>query len=117
MYSRNMRNGGRYFPPPGYTGNAFNDGIGVKLHEGMYEENDSVAVRNEAEQGAGKTDAPPCRASDVSDSRRAFSELISGLRGRLRAEEMIILLVMLLTASDGIRAETLILAVALLYRA
>ena len=43
-----------------------------------------------------------------------LKELLASLRGKIGAEELIILLVMLLIASEGIGAEVLILAVSLL---
>ena len=56
----------------------------------------------------------PGEHRDRSEERLALEELIHSLRGKIGSEELIILLVMLLTASDGICIETIILAAVLL---
>ena len=110
MYSRNYGNGGRYNPPPGYVGSAFPDPE-VKLHIGD--------GREDAKQD-GQTNVLtheshfPERRAEKTEGSAALEELIHALRGKIGTEELIILLVMLLTASEGIGAETLILVAVLL---
>lgn len=53
--------------------------------------------------------------SEVGEAADSLTGLVSGLRGRIGKEELIILLVMLLIASEGICAEVLILALVLFY--
>ena len=104
MYSRNYGSGGRYNIPPGYVGSAFPEPE-VKLHTPEHTESEAPYPQQirAAEQYQGH-----------SDGRIALEELIHSLRGKIGTEELIILLVMLLTASEGVGVETLILAAVLL---
>ena len=106
MYTRNTRNGGRYNPPPGYNGSAFDDNVSVKHHEPEYEDQ-SLAAQQTVQIK---------RKNEVADERRAFEELIRSIRGKIGSEELIILIVMLLTATEGIGIETILLALVPLVR-
>ena len=108
MYSRNYGNGGRVTPPPGYVGNTFSEPE-VKLH----------SAEEKSENGRQNEDLPREahqleRRHERNEGTAALEELIRSLRGKIGTEELIILLVMLLTASEGVSAETLILAAVLL---
>lgn len=109
MYSRNYSSR-RFSPPPGYVGSAFSD-VKTKHHLPPEE----VETPEETPVAA----IEPVQAARVDHShntegKNALEELIRSLRGKIGSEEMLILLVMLLTASDGIGVETMILAFALL---
>ena len=109
MYSRNMRNGARITPPPGYVGSAFSDEISVKYHEPADDGGD-YAVQEKRDS------IPQPKETKEVGEQNALSDLIRTFRGRIGTEEIIILLVMLLTSSEGVRPETLILALVLLAR-
>ena len=108
MYSRSYSNGGRYNPPPGYVGSTFSEPE-VKLHSAA----DDGEMQN-GHTGAVIQRSPAERAPVKNEGTAALDELIRSLRGKIGTEELIILLVMLLTASDGIGIETMILAAVLL---
>lgn len=115
MYSRNYYGGARFSPPPGYVGNAF-DSPTVKHHEPEYTEPTSVR-REESEENQDASETQTARENLTpvpQENTNVLGELIRSLSGRIGREELIILLVMLLTASDGVSAETLILALVLL---
>ena len=109
MYSRNMRNGVRTVPP-GYVGSAFSDEIGVKYHEPEHE----IAAQPERQEIYDNA-ALPVGEKEVGE-QNALSDLIRAFRGKLGTEELIILIVMLLVSSEGVRFETVILALVLLSR-
>ena len=110
MYSRNYGNGGRYDPPPGYTGSTFAEPE-VKRHP-PEESGEIQPRRNRGLLPVTRRDHD--EYGEHSDGHAALEELIHSLRGKIGAEELLILLVMLLTASDGVGIETVILAAALL---
>ena len=115
MYQRIQNRRQRYSPPPGYMGTAFGEGEEVpmegKIHPAEHTEAPSRPEERppEAEasgkkpQEAGGFPLPP-----------ALGELLEQLRGRIGAEELILLLVMLLLGADGAGAEVLLLALILL---
>lgn len=107
MYSRNTRNGW-YGVPPGYTGSTFIDGMTVKHHE---PDKADAAFPVEPDRNEHSI-ANDNRIKD----KHALEELVSILHGKIGTEEMIILLVMLLTATEGVGVETLLLALVLLAR-
>lgn len=105
MYTRNMKYSGRYSPPPGYVGSAF-PAESVKHHEPLTDES---AVRAEPPAGYHRSEK-----REGEEDRLALEGLIHSLRGKIGTEELIILLVMLLTSTEGIGVEALILAAVLL---
>ena len=136
IYTRDLRKN-RYSPPPGYDGNTFKDWKDVSTMSGasarftaqrdestdeeyMPEEDISKTSAEEyAEQPVEEFSRDEVLQDDVSASASAkahenISSLIENLRGKIGREELIILLVMFLIASDGMCAEVLILALVLL---
>ena len=114
MYTRNYTRVKRYNPPPGYAGNAFVGEGEIKHHPPT----DEVVHSPLEEESAPTEPVPkkdrvlPIRSADR--DRTALSELLHIFRGRIGAEELIILAVMLLIAEDGIGPEVLILALTLI---
>lgn len=110
MYSRNYGSR-RFSPPPGYVGSAFSE-TEVKHHVPPTEEPEPCEANEIIPLEP--TYVKPCEREERAEGKSAFEELIRSLRGRIGTEEILILLVLLLTASDGIGIETIILAVVLL---
>lgn len=136
IYTRDLRKN-RYSPPPGYDGNTFKDWKDVSgmsgasarftaqrdesTEEEYTPEEDILETSAEAaaEQPVEEFSRDEVLQDDVSASASAkahenISSLIENLRGKIGREELIILLVMFLIASDGMCAEVLILALVLL---
>ena len=130
-----------YSPPPGYDGNAFSDDLNVKLHEpnadatiprkvleNAIEETNSqsldgdgiietIAIPESADDER-YTDESCAAVDEVEDGEKSkpagsLESLLCNLRGRLGREELIIILVMILVASEGFSAELIILALLL----
>lgn len=136
IYTRDLRKN-RYSPPPGYDGNTFKDWKDVSTMSGASArftaqrdesteeeytpEEDILETSAEAaaEQPVEEFSRDEVLQDDVSAPASAkahenISSLIETLRGKIGREELIILLVMFLIASDGMCAEVLILALVLL---
>ena len=136
IYTRDLRKN-RYSPPPGYDGNTFKDWKDVSgmsgasarftaqrdesTEEEYTPEEDISETSHEtaAEQPVEEFSRDEVLQDDVSVPASAkahenISSLIETLRGKIGREELIILLVMFLIASDGMCAEVLILALVLL---
>ena len=131
IYTRDLRKN-RYSPPPGYDGNAFKDWKDVSGMSGASarftaqrdestDEEDILETSAEAyaEQQSEEFPHEEALQDEVSAPASAkahenISSLIENLRGKIGREELIILLVMFLIASDGMCAEVLILALVLL---
>ncbi len=136
IYTRDLRKN-RYSPPPGYDGNTFKDWKDVSTMSGASArftaqrdesteeeytpEEDILETSAEAaaEQPVEEFSRDEVLQDEVSASASAkahenISSLIENLRGKIGREELIILLVMFLIASDGMCAEVLILALVLL---
>ena len=131
IYTRDLRKN-RYSPPPGYDGNTFKDwkdvsgmsGASARFTAQRYEytpEKDisETSAEAAAEQPVEEFSRDEVLQDDVSAPASAkahenISSLIENLRGKIGREELIILLVMFLIASDGMCAEVLILALVLL---
>ena len=138
MYARslNANRKNRYTPPPGYTGGAFGarepeDGLIGKVHpagENAFPEASARGFRPEIGTEAREPDAsrdflrgsprettPP--DGEERAAKPALPAALTGLLGELResvgAEEIILLLVMLLCASEGAGVEALLLALLL----
>ena len=136
IYTRDLRKN-RYSPPPGYDGNTFKDWKDVSTMSGASarftaqrdesteeeytpeEDISETSHETAAEQPAEEFSRDEVLQDEVSASASAkahenISSLIENLRGKIGREELIILLVMFLIASDGMCAEVLILALVLL---
>lgn len=136
IYTRDLRKN-RYSPPPGYDGNTFKDWKDVSgmsgasarftaqrdesTEEEYTPEEDILETSAEeyAEQPSEELPQTEVLKDEVSAPASAkahenISSLIENLRGKIGREELIILLVMFLIASDGMCAEVLILALVLL---
>ena len=123
MYTRNFGKQ-NYMPPPGYDGTAFNGKISTKHHA------PTEIIRSEAavpEIPYDITDEVNCVQEILSEKceeagvkplhqreEKQIGQLLEMLRGKLGAEEMIILLIILLIASEGISTELLVLGILLL---
>lgn len=141
IYTREQRKV-HYSPPPGYDGNAFSRNDFSQMKESAEKSGASARFTSKNDTAPTETDEEilieqspteqiPLIQNDVEkiDDKssetikvRATSEvmnnltgLVSKLRGKIGKEELIILLVMLLIASEGICAEVLILALVLFY--
>ncbi len=137
MYTRNFNRTPRYNPPPGYVGNAFSPGEEGKHHEPQDElhqkgnrrpitpvqepsngdcppqhpEPEEYRMEKEAESSC---EAVPAHHEDSPvHGTGELTQLLEYLRGKVGKEELILLTVMLLIASDGLRAEVIILALML----
>ena len=132
----------RYSPPPGYAGNTFNvkhhmpeeltyDDQTNRRYEELYQNGDESGAESGIRGESSPSDTNPltCRGEEknagsiiekrghdetAAQDKSPLFELIHSLRGRIGSEEIIILLVMLLIASDGLCAEALILALCLI---
>ena len=131
IYTRDLRKN-RYSPPPGYDGNAFRDWKAnspsarytaqrdeKNEDEHAPEEEITENIPEEAaeygqEQPSDEVLQADAAVSESAKAHESISSLIENLRGKIGREELIILLVMFLIASDGMYAEVLILALALL---
>lgn len=139
IYTRDLRKN-RYSPPPGYDGNTFKDWKDVSGMSGAsarftaqrngsteeeYTPEEDILETSAEEYAEYQREQPSAQPSNevlqdevsVPASAKAhenISSLIENLRGKIGREELIILLVMFLIASDGMCAEVLILALVLL---
>ena len=132
IYTRDLRKN-RYSPPPGYDGNTFKDwkdvsgmsGASARFTAQRDESTDEEYMPEEefletsAEEYAEyQQEQPSAQPSNevLQDevSASASAKAHENLRGKIGREELIILLVMFLIASDGMCAEVLILALVLL---
>lgn len=128
IYTRNFgrrRENTVYSPPPGYDGIAF-DTENMKMHE---PETDISELRREAEnkrrtvsdQSIPYEDdaAGEDRGEDIlpvtsgKNDMHKIRQLAESLRGRLGQEELIIILVMLIVASERVGIEILLLGLLL----
>ena len=136
IYTRDLRKN-RYSPPPGYDGNTFKDWKDVSTMSGAsarftaqrdestdeeYMPEEDILETSAEEYQQEQPYAQPSNevlqdevsASASAKAHENISSLIENLRGKIGREELIILLVMFLIASDGMCAEVLILALVLL---
>lgn len=135
IYTRDLRKN-RYSPPPGYDGNTFKDWKDVSTMSGAsarftaqrdesteeeYTPEEDILETSAEEYAEYQQEQPSNEVLQdevsVPTSAKAhenISSLIENLRGKIGREELIILLVMFLIASDGMCAEVLILALVLL---
>lgn len=136
IYTRDLRKN-RYSPPPGYDGNTFKDWKDVSGMSGASarftaQRDESTEEEYTPEKDISETSAEAATEQPVEEFSRDevlqddvsapasakahenISSLIENLRGKIGREELIILLVMFLIASDGMCAEVLILALVLL---
>ena len=121
MYTRNFGKQ-KYTPPPGYVGTAFGTAVETKHHEPMEmirTEEKVPIIPDEAlryRDDEQPTEAESCtelQPAEIQREENALHQLLDSLRGKFGTEELIILLVMLLIASDGFGAEMLILGILL----
>ena len=123
MYTRNFGKQ-KYTPPPGYDGTAFNDMVTTKHHvptEMIRSEETSHKILYEVpeeenivqEIGHEKNEEAAIKPVPKKEEKQ-IGQLLEMLRGKLGAEEMIILLIILLIASEGVSAEMLVLGILLL---
>lgn len=106
----------RYTPPPGYVGTAFLDDTEVKHHTPeqelpLYRTEDSDIA--ETESDCEELSEVHGKKEKTQKDESPLISLIESLRGKISAEELIILMTMFLISSDGICAEALILALVL----
>jgi len=126
MYTRNFGKQ-KYTPPPGYDGTAFNETVATKHHEPteliresakekesypesmLQPQKEERIIQNIPEKSA------PISTEPVVYQKKEdqFSQILHALRGKLGTEELIILLVMLLIASEGFSTEMLVLGILL----
>ena len=136
MYARSLSKRGRSAPPPGYAGTAF--GTAAAESAVRYPGDSMESKRHTPEEYGGglirpRPDPASSRAGEASSPRlmpepmnasgerktdggsgTSLAELLSGLRGRVGTEEVILLMVMLLLSADGAGVETLLLGLILL---
>ena len=132
IYTRNFR--GQYSPPPGYDGTAFSDSVGMKHHPPedempVYTNEESLDVKGDRTDSdefftgipeEGESDSPVCDRDETEmcvpapRNEHPMEDLLRIMKGKIGREELIILLVMLLIASDGVGIEVLILALILI---
>ena len=129
MYTRNFSRISRYSPPPGYVGNAFAVAEEGKHHQPQDElrQQDNHRTGNQLPEPSSHQTKPEVRpelrnapVQEEAQSEKPIqpvggelTQLLQHLRGRLGKEELILLTVMLLIASDGLRPEVIILALML----
>ncbi len=126
MYARSLTKRERSSPPPGYMGTAFGQGAS-SLYGGPSGGGEPMEGKRHTPEEYGREgrsapvlSVPPQNGSSVLPVRedkgisRALTDLLGDLRGRIGTEEALLLVVMLLLASDGAGAETLLLGVILL---
>lgn len=136
MYARSLRERGRSVPPPGYNGTAFGaspdpvppairrsdgqsgrqpDGPSDGLESKRHTPDEYGGERPAAIEPAAAAQAPiPAPDRNQTAGFGSLTALFGDLRGRIGAEELILLLVMLLMSADGAGVETLLLGVVLL---
>ena len=127
MYARSLAGRERSSPPPGYMGTAFGQGASALYgnRSGAGEPMEGKRHTPDEYGREGGTLTRPVRALQENDRpgppaagdggiARVLADLLGDLRGRIGTEEAIILLVMLLMASEGAGVETLLLGVLLL---
>ena len=136
MYARSLSGHRRRTPPPGYAGTAFGPGLSAPAASDGEPAMESRRHTPEEYRAERPLVFPPVENPVAADLRdiggggeqtglersgdgkvrlpEPLEELLSGLRGRLGAEEVILLLVMLLLSADGAGIETLLLGVVLL---
>ena len=130
MYTRNFGKQ-KYMPPPGYDGTAFGTAVGTKHHEPMEiirteNREPEVLILPEPDQEIYESEDPAEDAVDEEthselqpvpvhrdENENPLRQLLDSIRGKFGTEELIILLVMLLIASDGFGAEMLVLGILL----
>lgn len=127
IYTRSFGKNIRYTPPPGYVGNAFSDTDDVKHHipnddigegrGGRSEDSANGYEADDIENGALPEiiPEPPGESGTRSEfDRQRLSEFISGFAGKIGSEELLLLFVMFLVASEGIGIEFMLLALILI---
>lgn len=130
MYTRNFGKQ-KYTPPPGYDGTAFEGNTSTKHHEpkeiihmedslpriaeyeGGMEENQDLVETKEPDVTVNKVVPVKEVQQNAASADQTVKKLLESIRGHFGNEEMIILLVMLLIAADGISAELIILGILL----
>ncbi len=123
MYTRNFGKQ-KYTPPPGYDGTAFNGTISTKHHEPtelirLPEEkvsdmpSEPIIEENIVQKGEVQDAEETIPQKKPMRDETQWKQLLEMVRGKLGTEELIILLVMLLIASEGFSAEMLILGILL----
>ena len=123
MYARSLAGRAGSTPPPGYAGTAFHP----QTQEIRRETSDALESRRHTPDEYGpsrpavqETIRDPAPPSDSAERGRQgpdtspLEALLSAMEGRVGAEEVVLLLVMLLLSADGAGAETLLLGVILL---
>ncbi len=127
MYARSLAKRERSSPPPGYMGTAFGQGTSA-LYGGPSGRGEPMAGKRHTPEEYGREGRPAAPVLSVPPQdespglpvredkgiTRALTDLLGDLRGRIGTEEALLLVVMLLLASDGAGAETLLLGVILL---
>ena len=115
MYQRIQNRRQRYSPPPGYMGTAFGEGEEAPM-EGKIHPAERTEAPSRPDPGPPEAGDPEKRPSGKGGFPLppALGELLGELRGKVGAEELILLLVMLLLGADGAGAEVLLLALILL---
>lgn len=116
MYTRNFGRNQRYSPPPGYAGSTFLREEEVKHHlpeDEVKRPEPRVEEKTDTPVAVQESDSAVC-PDPKENGRGALWELINNLKDRFDSEDLIILMVMLLIAQDGIGAEVLILALILI---
>ena len=120
MYTRNFgRN--KYTPPPGYDGTAFGRLVETKHHEPTelirtqeIREPEQVLQQIQPEEiSAPEADAEEASVIPKEEAENPLKQLLDTIRGKFGTEELIILLVMMLIASDGFGTEMLVLGILL----
>ena len=117
--TRRARTG--YSPPPGYDGTVFS-GDGMKMHA-------ADTLVTDLDRGSADDEVCECEPAPVVESAdntecttsvqerstsNPLGDLVSSLRGKLGTEELILILVLLIVASEGIGIEALILGLLLI---
>jgi hypothetical protein len=116
MYTRNFGKQ-KYTPPPGYDGTAFGGILSTKHHEPTELIRSDERLPEPVEVQITDMEPPETEIQpeitqhELADS--PFRQLLDSIRGKFGTEELIILLVMLLIASDGFGAEMLMLGILL----
>jgi len=127
-YGKARRRDISYSPPPGYDGTAFGE-IGMKMHEADVEISDLERGHTTEEETESQEEiydeyencVPDSNAlSGLDDSvrrdSRTIEALFRSLRGKLGTEEIILILVLLIVASDGIGIEAMVLGLLLMLK-
>ena len=136
MYARSLSGRRRSTPPPGYNGTAFGTGSGAGISVlSAPDDGDLMESKRHTPEEyradrpvifppAGNPAPPSFRPEEETDRPlgrsvegrlpETLTDFLSGLEGKIGAEEVILLLVMLLLSADGAGIETLLLGVVLL---